>query len=107
MKPLAGPRSTPSVSTSPGANSPAPSAPNAGSRRYRTGEQGRISHLKRGYGLGRTRLKGPEPLAWAGGGLVRDAFLRRERVEGCGRAVDPVACAFAAAPRMMGVHVGR
>jgi IS5 family transposase len=29
-------------------------------RRYRTGAEGRISHLKRGYGLDRTRLKGQE-----------------------------------------------
>ncbi len=29
-------------------------------RRYRTGEEGRISHLKRRYGLNRTRLKGRE-----------------------------------------------
>jgi hypothetical protein len=29
-------------------------------RRYRTGEEGRISHLKRRYGLGRSRLKGHE-----------------------------------------------
>lgn len=28
--------------------------------RYRVGAEGRISHLKRGYGLGRTRLKGEE-----------------------------------------------
>lgn len=28
--------------------------------RYRTGAEGRISHLKRGYGLGRSRLKGQE-----------------------------------------------
>ena len=27
-------------------------------QRYRTGAEGRISHLKRGYGLGRSRLKG-------------------------------------------------
>jgi IS5 family transposase len=27
---------------------------------YRTGEEGRISHLKRRYGLGRSRLKGQE-----------------------------------------------
>jgi transposase, IS5 family len=27
-------------------------------QRYRTGEEGRISHLKRRYGLGRSRLKG-------------------------------------------------
>ncbi len=29
-------------------------------RRYRTGEEGRISHLKRRYGLDRSRLKGDE-----------------------------------------------
>ena len=29
-------------------------------RRYRTGAEGRISHLKRGYGLNRSRLKGNE-----------------------------------------------
>ena len=28
--------------------------------RYRTGAEGRISHLKRGYGLRRSRLKGDE-----------------------------------------------
>lgn len=29
-------------------------------QRYRTGAEGRISHLKRGYGMGRSRLKGTE-----------------------------------------------
>jgi IS5 family transposase len=29
-------------------------------RRYRSGAEGRISHLKRRYGLGRSRLKGAE-----------------------------------------------
>ena len=29
-------------------------------QRYRTGAEGRISHLKRGYGLGRSRLKGDQ-----------------------------------------------
>jgi IS5 family transposase len=29
-------------------------------RRYRTGAEGRISHLKRGYGMNRSRLKGDE-----------------------------------------------
>jgi IS5 family transposase len=29
-------------------------------QRYRTGEEGRISHLKRRYGLGRSRLKGAD-----------------------------------------------
>jgi glycine/D-amino acid oxidase-like deaminating enzyme len=48
-----------------------------------------------------------EPLAWAGGMLVRRAFLRKERLEEAGRAVDPLTRAVAAAPRMMGIHVGR
>ncbi|MDQ4072144.1 MAG: transposase, partial [Actinomycetota bacterium] len=35
--------------------------------RYRTGIEGRISHLKRGYGLRRTRLKGHEgAMTWTG-----------------------------------------
>ena len=29
-------------------------------QRYRTGTEGRISHLKRRYGMGRSRLKGNE-----------------------------------------------
>jgi len=29
-------------------------------RRYRTGAEGRVSHLKRRYGLDRSRLKGDE-----------------------------------------------
>ncbi len=29
-------------------------------QRYRTGAEGRISHLKRGYGLDRSRLKGDD-----------------------------------------------
>ena len=29
-------------------------------QRYRTGMEGRVSHLKRGYGLDRSRLKGDE-----------------------------------------------
>jgi IS5 family transposase len=36
-------------------------------RRYRTGSEGRISHLKRGYGLRRSRLKGSEgQRIWSG-----------------------------------------
>lgn len=35
--------------------------------RYRAGKEGRISHLKRGYGLGRSRLKGSEgQMIWSG-----------------------------------------
>jgi glycine/D-amino acid oxidase-like deaminating enzyme len=49
----------------------------------------------------------PEPLAWAGGMLVRRAFLRKERLEEDGRPVDPLTRAVAAAPRALGIHVGR
>jgi glycine/D-amino acid oxidase-like deaminating enzyme len=49
----------------------------------------------------------PEPLAWAGGLLVRRAFLRKERLEEQGRAVDPLTRAVAAAPRALGIHVAR
>jgi glycine/D-amino acid oxidase-like deaminating enzyme len=49
----------------------------------------------------------PEPLAWAGGMLVRRAFLRKERLEEDGRPVDPLTRAMAAAPRALGIHVGR
>jgi glycine/D-amino acid oxidase-like deaminating enzyme len=48
-----------------------------------------------------------EPLAWAGGMLVRRAFLRKERLEEADRLVDPLTRAVAAAPRVMGIHVGR
>ena len=49
----------------------------------------------------------PEPLAWAGGMLVRAAFLRRERLESEGRRADPLTRAVTAAPRALGIHVGR
>ncbi len=40
-------------------------------RRYRTGAEGRISHLKRGYGLKRSRLKGAEgQRIWTGWGIL-------------------------------------
>ncbi|MGH3993299.1 MAG: hypothetical protein ACRDSN_12670, partial [Pseudonocardiaceae bacterium] len=40
-------------------------------RRYRTGTEGRISHLKRGYGLKRSRLKGHEGgQIWTGWGIL-------------------------------------
>ena len=40
-------------------------------RRYRTGTEGRISHLKRGYGLKRSRLKGHEgQRIWTGWGIL-------------------------------------
>ena len=40
-------------------------------RRYRTGVEGRISHLKRGYGLKRSRLKGDQgQRIWTGWGIL-------------------------------------
>jgi transposase, IS5 family len=40
-------------------------------QRYRTGAEGRISHLKRGYGLRRSRLKGDEgQRTWTGWGIL-------------------------------------
>ena len=39
--------------------------------RYRTGTEGRISHLKRGYGLRRTRLKGHDGMkTWTGWAIL-------------------------------------
>jgi glycine/D-amino acid oxidase-like deaminating enzyme len=49
----------------------------------------------------------PEPLAYLGGSLVRRAFLRRERIEAEGRTPDPLTRAATAAPRALGIHVGR
>ena len=49
----------------------------------------------------------PEPLAFAGGSLVRAAFLRAERLEEQGRAPDPLTRIVRAAPRALGIHVGR
>ena len=40
-------------------------------QRYRTGAEGRISHLKRGYGLDRSRLKGDQGRQiWTGWGIL-------------------------------------
>jgi len=49
----------------------------------------------------------PEPLAWAGGMLVRAAFLRAERLQAAGRRPDPLTRAVCAAPRALGIHVSR
>ncbi len=52
-------------------------------RRYRTGEEGRISHLKRRYGLDRSRLKGDEGrqiwTEWAILAYNTDTLAVRER----------------------------
>ena len=49
----------------------------------------------------------PEPIAWAGGMVVRAAFLRKERIEGEGRRPDPLTRAVCAAPKALGIHVSR
>ena len=54
------PTSARTGSTSPTSTSPAPGRTRKRRARYRTGIEGRISHLKRGYGLRRSRLKGQD-----------------------------------------------
>jgi glycine/D-amino acid oxidase-like deaminating enzyme len=49
----------------------------------------------------------PEPFAWAGGMVVRAAFLRKERFEAEGRRADPLTRAVCAAPKALGIHVSR
>jgi glycine/D-amino acid oxidase-like deaminating enzyme len=49
----------------------------------------------------------PEPLAWAGGTIVRRALLRAERDIDEGRRPGPLTRAVAAAPRALGIHVSR
>ena len=52
-------------------------------QKYRTGAEGRISHLKRGYGLDRSRLKGDEgQQIWNGWAILAynaDTLIVRER----------------------------
>ena len=52
-------------------------------QRYRTGTEGRISHLKRSYGLDRSRLKGDEgQQIWTGWAILSydvDTLAVRER----------------------------
>ncbi len=52
-------------------------------QKYRTGAEGRISHLKRGYGLDRSRLKGDEgQQIWNGWAILAynaDTLAVRER----------------------------
>jgi glycine/D-amino acid oxidase-like deaminating enzyme len=49
----------------------------------------------------------PEPLAWAGGSLVRGALVRRERIHDEGGRPDPLTRALCAAPRAVGMHLAR
>jgi glycine/D-amino acid oxidase-like deaminating enzyme len=48
-----------------------------------------------------------EPLAWLGGSLVRSALIRRERAAENGGRADPLTRAICAAPRALGMHLGR
>lgn len=49
----------------------------------------------------------PEPLRWAGGAVVRQAFLRAEAREDEGRRPDPVSGFVRDLPRRLGIHIGR
>jgi glycine/D-amino acid oxidase-like deaminating enzyme len=49
----------------------------------------------------------PEPLAWLGGSLVSSALIRCERVAESGGRADPLTRAICAAPRAVGMHLGR
>ena len=49
----------------------------------------------------------PEPLAWLGGSLVRSALIRRERAAENGGRAGPLTRAICAAPRALGMHLGR
>jgi glycine/D-amino acid oxidase-like deaminating enzyme len=49
----------------------------------------------------------PEPLTWLGGSMVRSALIRRERAAENGDRADPLTRAICAAPRAMGMHLGR
>jgi glycine/D-amino acid oxidase-like deaminating enzyme len=49
----------------------------------------------------------PEPLAWAGGNLVRRAFLKREEAYERGEQPGPVTRAMCAVPKALGIHVAR
>ena len=49
----------------------------------------------------------PEPLAWLGGSLVRQAFLRREAALERGEEPDLVTRAMCSVPRALGIHVAR
>jgi len=49
----------------------------------------------------------PEPVAWAGGNLVRRAFLRREEAYERGERPGPVTRAMCAVPKALGIHVAR
>ena len=49
----------------------------------------------------------PEPLAFLGGSVVRSALLRVEKAAENGRGADPLSRVVCAAPRALGMHLGR
>jgi glycine/D-amino acid oxidase-like deaminating enzyme len=49
----------------------------------------------------------PEPLAWLGGSLVREALVRSERAAEDGGRADPLTRAVCAAPAAVGMHLAR
>jgi glycine/D-amino acid oxidase-like deaminating enzyme len=49
----------------------------------------------------------PEPLAWLGGNVVRQAFLRREAALERGEQPDLLTRAVCAVPKALGIHVAR
>ena len=89
-------------SASPATASARPTSPAAPSPRWRSGEPTDLAVVDPEP----VRVP-PEPFAFAGGMLVRRAFLRKERLEEEAARVDPLTRAVAAAPRALGIHVGR
>jgi glycine/D-amino acid oxidase-like deaminating enzyme len=69
----------------------------------RRDEHTRLAIVEAGPGA----LVPPEPLTWLGGSLVRSALIRRERAAEDGGQADPLTRAICAAPRAMGMHLGR
>jgi glycine/D-amino acid oxidase-like deaminating enzyme len=49
----------------------------------------------------------PEPFAWLGGGVVRSALVRVERAAEDGERPDALSRVLCAAPRALGMHLGR
>jgi glycine/D-amino acid oxidase-like deaminating enzyme len=69
----------------------------------RRDDHSRLPIVKAGPGA----LVPPEPLTWLGGSLVRSALIRMERAKESGERGDPLTRAICAAPRAMGMHLGR
>jgi glycine/D-amino acid oxidase-like deaminating enzyme len=53
------------------------------------------------------KLFPPEPLRWAGGSLIRDALVRKDRAEDEGRCPNPLTAAVAGLPQRLGLHLPR